>query len=459
MKGKYLYPLILSLTDKERKQLFHHSSLSKDKRYAWLRQILLKSIKDSAHFEEIIESTLKSDLKNKNSNECDSIIRRFIHFASDTIEEQKILNYLGENSVSRHTLLVEIAQRQEQVALQEIYVKKLSDLLRNSNKQHLKSLCLDWQIKLYGQQQHDKSIPTIRTLLRDKLASIHTLHYEQVANFYLLFSNLYLDDNRLLQEPNPLLESLLQLETSVQADANAYYIAEYHISKARLAFFDAQFDELLIKAKNFIAEADVSTEAREKLCRRIYFLQLVNGFHQGKAVTVLLDYARRLIEFDLRYKFRDSLSFYYYQLLLIIDQKAEEFNKSRQHDSYFYSGNTAFFKIFIKGMEEWLLQGRISQALGQFNQITYSPNYYISLWSKLIEIHLHYSLGNDMLCKNLNDRVGSTLEKNKFRAYTHDASQHICLFYKKVLQQKKPPATPPAAFSPLHHLLLNTNKI
>lgn len=449
MKGKKLYYLLNSLNRQERKQLFYALEQNQDKRNIPLKKVLETKVGDLKIFNKILVEIHQKELSNKPEKEQDKIIRRWLDFASKKIEDLKLSNYLKDDLENRNRLLTKIAQKKRQEELHEYYLSKTVTLAERNRNNELKNWCLDYQINLYGQQQRDKNLKIIKKLVSSKTDYINIVYNEQLSFFYRQLSGFYLDDSR-LRDGEP---ANLKLDQLAKESINPIYSAEYLISKARFNFFEPNFNTYLNEAEKYINDNEIDAQNVKLLNRRIYFLKMVSGFQRAMPLSELLANSSKVIEIGLHFKYRDSFSFFYHQLFLILSNQIEEAEKQQEKNGAFlYTKNTKFYINFNQGIM-LLKRGEINKAQKTFSNLTHSPNYYISLWSKLLELRIHYESNNLFLCNSLIDRIKTYLNKNNHRLFTLHASKYVNkLFVQKIL--KKEIAAPDFPIPPLHRFII-----
>lgn len=114
---------------------------------------------------------------------------------------------------------------------------------------------------------------------------------------------------------------------------------------------------------------------------------------------------------------------------------------------------TNFYKEFIAGLRHLEIEGDLDQSLRHFNRLTYSPNFHISLWSKLFEFKIHFISGKILLCKSLIERINVTLRKNLHRPFTYEATKYIFSTFKNGLKSKTGSTEIPNQYSILHQFI------
>lgn len=456
MKGKNLYNLIVSLNRKEKKQLAFELQGSKDKRYSYFEKLLSSGFDNLIQLNKNLEEILSKEIKTKNAQEADKLIRRFIDFAKKKIEDLKLQNHLAENLKTRNWLLSEISEKNQQESLHRYYLRKTSSFVNKSNDSHLMSLCLDRQINIFGREQKDKNLKKIKQLLNDKSKNIDHNYHQQHSIFYRIISGLCLDDIRLLEDYNGTENVYDKLTQFARSSQNLMFAGEYYISRARFAFYHKDFGKYIKEAELFISESKMLTEEKEKLSRRINFLKMVGGFHRGEQVENLLKYSKEVIACGIKYKYKDSIVFFYYQLFNLI-LNISETEEDKEWSKFFYTKETKFYDDFIIGLKHLKYENNLDLALRNFYQLTYSPNFYVSLWSKFMEFKINFIQGKHLLCKSLIERINITLKKNEHRPFTYEASRYVCKKFKNELKSNEYNNELPENFSPFHLLLTQIN--
>jgi hypothetical protein len=188
---------------------------------------------------------------------------------------------------------------------------------------------------------------------------------------------------------------------------------------------------------------------------------MVVGFHLGKDLNYLSACCNEVMKINKKYKIPDSVGFWYYLYFLVLDSKFDlvkaEINKKGK---FYFDEENSFFCEFINALI-FYFKGEISNAVRYIKELAYCPNYYISLWSKLLEFRIYYEKGDFEYCESLVQRNGRFILKNKNKPFTYDASKLIFDLYKKLLEAdpdfnlKKLEKPPHINFSPFHKYLFD----
>ena len=128
MKGKKLYKIITNIDISEKRQLLHICSISKDKRHFYLEKLLKYDFNTIDSFQNALTSIADEYFTFKSSIENDKLLRRFVSFASDEIENLKIKNFLDQNQKYKNHILKKIFVSTEQFDLSSIYHKSIEEI-------------------------------------------------------------------------------------------------------------------------------------------------------------------------------------------------------------------------------------------------------------------------------------------------------------------------------------------
>ncbi len=437
MKGIKLFDLIKSLNRSEKQSLCYQLGLSEDKKAIILLDLITLKVKTLEELNRFLRKEFNLNSYTKSNDDVDKKARQFIVFATEKIENIKILNHLNKNKKERFRLLSKIYKDENEDLLFRKYVKKLEVTTQNSDNSQIRNELLSWKINLFGTQQMEKNLKVISNLLLEKKQQIQLNKHQQLSELYRIASNLFFDDIR-ISEIKP---SDTDLDTLSAESDNQFYAADYLITKARFAFFSSNFKVKIDEAEGFVKKAEISTHQKNILLRRCLFIKMIAGFQYNEPLENMLKFATEVKNYNLNYGFRDSFSFFYHLLFLVLSNKIEEtqLNIIKNKD-LFISQETYFYIEFIEAfilLRENNLNKK-NKALKAFSALRYSPNYYISLWSAFFEFAIHYKNGNYILCKSLIERIKMQLQKNKQRQFIYKDSLEIYRFYRSLIFKNKP---------------------
>ncbi|MCB9042348.1 MAG: hypothetical protein H6554_01050 [Chitinophagales bacterium] len=337
-----------------------------------------------------------------------------------------------------------------------MYLDKSLKEAEKSKDYHLKGHLLDRMININGSIQDSKILAVVKQLIAERYTSLEYAHQADLSSFYRLLSNLHLDGLSLQKIGSNESNILQKIDAEIKQAPSTIFVADYLITKARFVFFD----EPLLKsytqeAKDYIYAQKMNTDSKNKLLRRLYFLEITSGFHFGYDVQEMLAVSQKMHAINLRYKFADAFGFLFYLLYLFANQKHNEMKLELQKNkTLFFRNENQYFINFIQVLS-LINQGEYEKTVHYFQELSYASNFYISIWSKLIEFYVNFKLGNLRLCFSLLERIKQSLLKHKLLTFTCESSTILLKVYRKLLQN--PTMTlgslPEGIKSPLHVFL------
>lgn len=453
MKGKKFFQLLSDLDTPERRQLFHLCKNSNDKRHQFLAKILKWNPADEEELNLQFQQLKQQYFYNKTGGENDRIIRRLIDFFCFEIEALKIREYLRGNEKMYAFILTQIYLKKNFPYIFKYYSDWLFDAAEKDRDSYLQAACLEMKISFIGKTQKSHELKEINRLAIEKYQMVRKYYHQKQAEYYNVLSGLFLDDVHSLGKNMP---TDAEFDALVSLSSGLIYSAVYRIAQARFHYDSvAEFLNYTGESKQLLKKYPENNLEKEKVTRRLFYLQMEVGFHLGFSIEVLRKYSREVNRRNELLGYPDSVGFFFHLFFLVLDNKkkmAEQLLK--KNAALYFNNENGFYKTFIMAYISFR-SGKITESQQAFHELAYSGNHYISLWSKLIEIIIHFKKGNYSFCKTLIERAERFLNKNSGKPFTRQASQ-ILLNECKMALIKKAPAIKkqPPKFSPFHSHLL-----
>lgn len=420
MKTRKLFQLMSVIEAADQHRLLSLCEAAVDKRYAFFKKLLLLNIQSADELSRWLETQIKEGYKKED-------LRRILSFCTQEIERQLLLSAIDKDGALKAFLLAQTAIDANNDYLLEHYLKRAIKQAEKTGQAEIRNNSLSLYINQIGRRQKAKDLSLIRQLVLEKKEAVNQLHFKEQATFYRLLSGLYLDDAEIINITDGYENTYQQLEQLAKNCPNEVDAIEYKITKARFAFFDPKSFPVFINdcIGQIKSQQNYSPKERDLMARRLHFLQIVNGFHFGSSTAELLQEAALLIDIDYRHQLKDSISYFYYLLILFLEKGPKSVQEAKEdYHSFFYNRKTWFYWEFIDALilleeKEPLL------ALQQFSELVYAPNFYISLWSRFCELQIHMEQQNHRLCNSLLDRIRQVLVKNDNIRYTYNSSREL----------------------------------
>lgn len=420
MKARKLFQLMSVIGTADQHRLLLICEASVDKRYAFLKELLTLNIQSADELSAWLDRQLEKGSKKED-------LRRLLSFCTQELEHQLLLSAVDKDSALKAFLLAQTAIDANNDYLLEHYLKRAIKQADKAGQAEIKNNSLSHYINQIGRRQKAKDLSLIRQLVLEKKEAINQLYFKEQATFYRLLSGLYLDDAEIINITDGYENTYRQLDQLAENCPNEIDAIEYKITKARFAFFDPDCFPLFVDdcVSQINSQQSYGPKERDLMARRLHFLNFVNGFHFGDSTTELLQEAELLIDIDYRHQLKDSISYFYYLLILFLEKGSQAVQNQKEiYHSFFYNRKTWFYWDFIDALILLEEKGTLP-ALQQFSELVYAPNFYISLWSRFCELYVHLQQGNHRLCNSLLDRIRQVLVKNNNKRYTHNSSKEL----------------------------------
>lgn len=440
MKGKKLHSLVKSLNKPERHQLLNNCKKSGDKRHKALYDFLKGNYAEQTQFDEALDHVedvinKSSDGKKKTENEKDKNLRRFIDFAVKEIENLKMINLLKENHLLRNYLMSSIFTHSPSTDLFLEYTKKTLSESKKAKDLYLTSKALEMEIQAKYLSQTDKNLHRVSEAAAERIQVINDLYHNSLSSSYNVLSSCALDDKKAMSDLENFIDEY-EIDHIIGLGGNRSEVIEYKIAEMRMFFENPEkFRELNSEAEQMLSEFHLIEKNRLSFQRRLNYLQGLFVFNQGENLEEYIEIEERLLKLNHQLKYPDSFAFFYYLLGLSVKKEYDKFdNAIKQYESLFIRKETAYMFDFLEAYRV-LESGDVSGAIKRLNPLSYTNNYYIASWSRLLEIKAHFMKGNMKFCENLIQRMVRFEVKNPTRVFTKKSNAFILSEYAKLVDK------------------------
>ncbi len=444
MKGKSLFYLIQDLDKSEKHRILNNCKRSGDKRHVALYKLIKKNLRHKKQYEDLLEEIArelyeKSVATDKDENEKDKTIRRFIDFAVKEIEHVKLTDLLKTDLKTRNYLLAKMYHKSSTKELFKGYLKKTIPLAEKDKDLWIESDCIDSEIIIKSQSQKKKDLIQLREILLKKNRLTQELYHKKLSEVYNLLSGLYLDDTTILEELKGLMLEDHEINALIQIADQKPEAVKYKVAQARFNFDDKERFELHMKeAEELLENCTGTQESIEKLERRMCFLKALARFHHGETPEQLSPLTDRTLELNEKHQFTDAIAVFYHMLFQIMINGTDDavMQEIKKHEHHFQEENNYLLE-FINAYIHFL-KGEYKDALWLLNDLSYAQNFYIAIWSRLLEIRIHYEKKNVGLCENLVERAIRQMDLNKGKVFNYDSNAVIITNFCRLLGVRSP---------------------
>lgn len=440
MKGKKLNDLISILSKSNRHTILNKCKVSTDKRYKELYHLLINYNRNSIKkLDDLLDQIGVRLAKNKNDN-ADKVIRRFVDFAVTLIEDVFIQENISKNYPLRSSLLANIFKDKNELELQDAYLRKLC----NSKLE-----TLDYSIQ--EQYYNDSIVNSSRSgknndmnkwwgLIDEKYMLSNRIYFEKITNIYELASASYLVDKKY---GTALLSKMMNhkhLNLILNVVDDSVQALEIKMAEARFNFENhTKVYDILAEVNNDVKQLKFSSEKeQDDILRKVYFLNFLVNFNYKSSLDEIIGSNNQMLALSEKYNRPDSLNKFYNLLIRLFEKNivdiSEEVDLIKKdfvlhHDEYLLDFIQLYHSFINKDYKK---------ALRLVNDLSYAPNQYIRIWSKQIEILVHYKKGNLGVCESLLDRALRQMKLMQTNPYTLSSSAMFLIQLHKTLNQKVP---------------------
>lgn len=440
MKGKRLYELITSLSKSERRQLNYKCSSSNDKRHDYLKRCLdVDSIDD---FQKQLQK-IKSKFSHLNSKKQNESLNRIIYFSRQEIENVKMLHYLNENGKERNRVLAEISYSEEQYGLFDYYSDKIKK--DNNNQPDLVTDLrrISWEINLRLRIQTKEDYKKLKNLLIRKSSVLDDLYHVELGQYYYLLSSICMDNSLLFDELKANFPSNEKINRIIKDVRSSSIAGIFKVSEARFNFYNLdQLQKQIAEAEELFRKGEGDEDDKDKgkrLLRVTIFLKMLMGMQYGLPLESLREWSQEGFELQEKFNIHETMVYFFHLMFVILDEDYEEYNRiSEARNSRYFNNQNRFYIHFLKGLTLHM-EGKPNEALDFLKDLRHNDSHYIAMWSRLLEIRIHYDLENFDLLESLLAKMKRYLDNNSHKQFMWDSCFRVYKFFKQAIRNIEKP--------------------
>lgn len=366
-------------------------------------ELLRKRNLTEVNFEKWLLALVKS-WQIREPAEQDKKQRRWIDFACKEIENQFINNHIAESS-KRNFELANIFDKRNNEDLTNYYNKLSLHSAQADNDAPSLINGYDMQLRWLGRNQTKKNIGAIGSLLLKRKEVTDQSYHEAMAYFYTVSSALYIDNpnDAAYREIAPSKHQFSELRHSAK-EGHSYIL--YLLAEVRFNFYNRKiFEKQLKEAFGALEDSHIDLKTKNFLERNCLYIKITGGLYYNFDMQSMIADAEKMFEIMLSYKIYDSIGYFLYLFLLLVDKKPEQYDRLvKKYNTMFYSLENKDYFLFLESFR--LYQGRKSeQAIANLLHTSYSNSLYVAAWSRLLEIKIHSEDRDHRLVKVIIDRA------------------------------------------------------
>ncbi len=418
MKGKRLFQLIKELNRTEHRQLVYDCTVSNDKR----NKALLALLKKRSLSEQSLETWLQDMVRSwgiKDETEQDKKQRRWVDFACKEIENLLLRNYYSHTDKRYHDLSGLFSKRNHQELTAYYNAKAIESARRNKWYDVLVDE-YDLSVQWLSRNQNSKNIALIRGLMKMRKEVTDLRYHEAMSYFYTVNSSLFLDlpsqfsDKAIM--PNPM--EFRQLRKS---SPDEYSAILYALAETRYNFYQRQkYERLLSDCFNLIEASGLQQRDKELLKRSVLYVKITGGIYYGYPIEKMSGDAQQMFQFSLKHDIRDTIGFFLLLFFLLIEGNIAAYDEyMKKYKATMFIKGTEDYIAFLAAFKQYR-EGKYKSAIKLLMDISYSQSHYLSIWSRLLEIAIHYKDGDRRMSNIMVNRARRTIASGSFPKILHE---------------------------------------
>lgn len=437
MKGKRLFQLIKELNRTEHRQLVYDCSISSDKRNKALLELLKKRSLSEKSFETWLQGMVKS-WGIKDETEQDKKQRRWVDFACKEIENLLLRNYYSQSDKRYHDLSGLFSKRNHQ-DLTAYYNAKAIESARRNKWYDMLADEYDLSVQWLSRNQNSKNISLIRGIMKMRKEVTDLRYHEAMSYFYTVNSSLFLDlpsqfsDKAII--PNPLEFRQLRKSSPDEYSAILYALAETRYN----LYQKPKYEKLLNDCFNLIEKSDLQQRDKELLKRSALYVKITGGIYHGYPIENMSEDAWQMFQYSLKYDIRDTTGFFLLLFFLLIEGNMAAYDEyMKKYKATMFIKGTEDYTAFLAAFKHYR-EGRYKPAIKLLMDISYSNSHYLSIWSRLLEIAIHYKDGDRHMCNLMVNRAKRTIASGTSPKILHEpVGVFLSTAFSKQIKTKKP---------------------
>jgi hypothetical protein len=391
-----------------------------DKRFKILESLLEKKVDDP---EELIACLkLLIDKQWPKSIEFETKFRRLSLFICEQFELVIIDELLKGNSVLKNTLVAKAIEKKGNLALIKHYYEKLYKAANKSEDAGLKSLSLSGKMRMSYASQNENDLAEALNRNEELLEVLKEDYKAKIVDYYYHCSNIYLEQNSLLTDKRDRLHEevigyLKQME-------NPIHKASLYLSLVKFNYNNDKLSVFLEKANKEMKQVKSPNHEFYDLERKIRFLELRLHFFSGKDLEYLIELTDNVVEHFDGYSIINNNVLFYRILFTILNGDFVKANMILQESKIYFQGDSKIHRQFLQALL-YEREDDIKKAKQLLNQIMYTDNYLVAIFSRLLFIKILSKREMSALLKTTIESTQRLIDNNKSNLLGKEGHEYV----------------------------------
>lgn len=451
MVGIKLLHLYRELGTTHKNELKVRCSNNADKRFKILESLIERKVEEP---EELI-GQLKNLIEKQwpDSKDNDIKFRRLSLFICEQFELVIIDELLKGNSVIKNTLVAKAIEKRGNLSLIKHYYDKLYKEAVNKEDIGLKIRSLTGKIRMSYASQNENDLEEALQQNEELLQVLNQDYKSKIVDYYYHCSNIYLEQNSLLIEKRDRLHE--EVLGYLQQMDNPVHRASLFLSLAKFNYNNSQLSTFLDKANEEMDKVVVLNHEFYDLERKIRFLELRLHFFSGKDLSYLIQLSDNVIDRFDGYSIINNNVLFYRILFMILNGEFQRANLVLQESTIYFQGDSKIHKQFLQALL-YERENETKKAMQLLNQIMYTENYLVAIFSRLLFIRILMKRERSSLLKTTMDSTQRLINKNKSNPLGKEGHQFVLNEFKsRISRSSKNRESSVVSLNVLHQYLLH----
>jgi hypothetical protein len=420
--GNKLYNINKELTAAQRKAIAQHCTTSSDKRLTILRTYIQSSPGTLNDLNQFLSDAVESNWPNSSQKEKELKLRRLSSFFVDQIESVLLSTFVDKNSSIKYILLAQALEKSGNLSLINYYYDKAYDFSVIEEDYYYQMIGLKGKIRMSYASQNEKDLSKALQLNEELLKVLRHANNDKVTEYYYNISNIFLEKNSLISNRRAeLTQEILEQIELMDYPLNKVSL---YVSLAKLNFDNELLHLYFSKAKETLYSVEKRNHDFYDLDRKIRFLELRLEFFSGTNIESLLEMSEDTIEHFKGFSIINNNMLFYRILFCLLHNELEKAERLLEENQVFFRGEGKILENFLQAV---LLekQGELKESLRILQQIMYSTNYFIAVFSRLLYIKVQLKRNKENMIRPVVQSTQRFLQQNSGNALGKDAHQFV----------------------------------
>lgn len=432
MVGIKLLHLYNELNATQINELKMRCAVHQDKRYRILAYMLEKPVEDPE--ELLVKLRERIEYFWPNSPDNDLKFRRISMFVASHFESVIIDSYLHKETAEKSALLARAVEKRGNLLLMQHYYNKVYQEGKKSSDRTSQIRGLNGKLRMSYASQNEKDLEDALRLNEELLESLNLDYQSKLVDYYYNSSNIYLEQNVLLaHKKEQLCDAIKDCLSRIN---HSVFRASLFLSLAKFNYNNSLLNEYLELANDALLTVKEKDKAYWDLQRKIKFLELRLHFFSGKDLEYLMDLSDNVVDEFVGYSIINNNVLFYKILFLILKGELAVAQNMLKESNIYFQGDSVILKQFLLALLQERL-GEDKKALQLLNQLIYTDNYLVAIFSRLLYIRILLRRERSTLLKTTIQSTQRILKKNQHNPLGKEAHQSVLSYFKKMSNSSK----------------------